>query len=312
MQESDGTSVRSAVMAEARAIAGEIPTPQLQSIVCPYCGVVTPDSGRCSACNGRFDPLSRQATQNQMGPWSIRDDRLPHRPGCSYETIARLIEQGKISLETTLRGPTTRQFWTLARHTPGISHLLGVCHSCQTQVKSDAFACPICHASFQAERDRQHLGLGPYRPLPGQGVPEVLAMRAEPASVGSNGPVAPQFRAELSHVGGSLNDQTNSAELAGARAQVQESIKLARRWKLAWQIQRRNSWIVLIIATILILLALAYGVMQGMSSNRNTDSRVSKGNQIQIHTRSEMESGTLFFVCSCSFTQIYAIETASF
>ena len=281
MQESDGTSVRSAVMSEARAIAGEIPAPKLQSIVCPYCGVVTPDSGRCNGCNGRFDPLSRQATQNQMGPWSIRDDRQPHRPGCSYETIARLIEQRKIGLDSTLRGPTTRQFWTLARHTPGISHLLGVCHSCQTQVKPDAFACPICHASFQSERDRQHLGLGPYRPLPGQGVPEVLAMRAEPASVGTNGAVAPQFRDDSVgagvNAGGSFNDQSSSAELVGARAQVQESIKLARRWKLAWQIQRRNSWIVLMIATILTLLALAYGVAQGMGPNRSVDSRVSSG-----------------------------------
>ena len=175
-------SARSAVMEAAQGVAGASPVPALRSLVCPYCGTITPDSGRCSGCSGRFDPLSRQATQNQMGAWSIRDDRQPFRPGCTYQTIARLIEQRKISPDTVLRGPSTRQFWTLARHTPGISQLLGVCHSCQTAVKTDAFACPSCHASFTIERDRQHLGLGPSRPLPGQGLPEVLAMHAEPAS----------------------------------------------------------------------------------------------------------------------------------
>ena len=180
-------SARAVVMEQAVAAVGEMPAPVLRSLVCPYCGTITPDTGRCEACNGRFDPLSRQATQNQMGPWSIRDDQTPFRPGCTYETIARLIEQGKISSETILRGPSTRQFWTLARHTPGIANLLGICHSCQGVVKVDAFACPSCHVSFAAERDRQHLGLGPSRPLPGQGLPEVLALHAEPASLPEEG-----------------------------------------------------------------------------------------------------------------------------
>ncbi|MEX0876438.1 MAG: hypothetical protein WD114_03170, partial [Phycisphaerales bacterium] len=122
---------REGVMAEALAVAGGSPTPQLRSLVCPYCGTVTPDSGRCGHCGGRFDPLSRQATQNQMGPWEIRDERVPFRPGCVYDTLLRLVDLGKISTETVLRGPSTRQFWMLARHTPGVALRLGLCHNCQ-------------------------------------------------------------------------------------------------------------------------------------------------------------------------------------
>ena len=252
-----GQSVREDVMAQAMTIAGQPPVPVLRSLICPYCGSVTPDTGKCSACTGRFDPLSRQATQNQMGPWSIRDDRQPHRPGCTYETIAKLIQQGAITGETVLRGPTTRQFWTLARQTPAIAHLLGKCHSCQTAVQADAFACPVCHAAFTAERDRQHLGLGPSRPLPGQGLPEVLAMRAEPASGGAGGvtslPIGSQgseARAEHAPIAMGSSD----------RQQVEDAARLARRWKAAWESSRRHAWVVMGLSMMIALASLAYAL----------------------------------------------------
>lgn len=263
---SNGQSARAGVMEEARAIAGDMPVPALRSIVCPYCGTITPDSGRCSACSGRFDPLSRQATQNQMGPWSIRDDRLPFRPGCTYETITRLIDQRKISPETILRGPSTRQFWTLARHTPGVAHLLGMCHSCQSPVKPDGFACPNCHASFSTERDRQHLGLGPFRPLPGQGLPEVLALHAEPASqpslggVQSLGPVISTQIGSQSSPGNMGQTGADSIELS---QQVEESARLARRWKMAWESQRRQAWIVIFVSITITLIAMIYAILGG-------------------------------------------------
>ncbi len=77
-----------------------------------------------------------------------------------------------------MRGPTTGQFWMLARRTPGVSHLLGWCHSCQAPAQTDEYACRSCGAVFQGERDRQHLGLGPIRPLPGEGSDEMVAARA--------------------------------------------------------------------------------------------------------------------------------------
>lgn len=274
-------SARSAVMERAMLVAGEMPSPQLRSLVCPYCGTITPDTGRCNSCSGRFDPLSRQATQNQMGPWSIRDDRQSHRPGCTYETIARLIEQKKISGETILRGPSTRQFWTLARHTPGIAQLLGLCHSCQAAVKPDAFACPSCHASFTAERDRQHLGLGPSRPLPGQGLPEVLALRAEPASqlggsvgVGSGAGVASM---PIAVQGNGAQPATTSV---GDRQQIEEAARLARRWKAAWETQRRRAWIVMGIALTIAVIAIVYAILATQADGGRESQAISSTNSI--------------------------------
>jgi RNA polymerase subunit RPABC4/transcription elongation factor Spt4 len=270
-------SARSAVMEQAAVVAGEMPVPQLRSLVCPYCGTITPDSGRCSACSGRFDPLSRQATQNQMGPWSIRDDRLPFRPGCTYETVVRLVEQRVISTETILRGPSTRQFWTLARHTPGVAHMLGLCYSCQTPVKTDAFACPVCHASFTTERDRQHLGLGPSRPLPGQGLPEVLALHAEPASqpgsyhsgvvstpidtrTSLDTGISPNGRAAGAHGGrGSSADEAQ---------QIEDANRNARKWRSAWRLERRRAWMVMSVMGAITVLAVVYAIFVSFQSDR--------------------------------------------
>lgn len=254
---------RAGVMAEALAVAGDLPTPQLRSLVCPYCGTVTPDSGRCGHCGGRFDPLSRQATQNQMGPWVIRDERMPFRPGCTYDTLIRLAELGKISTETVLRGPSTRQFWMLARHTPGVAHRLGLCHNCQSEVKPDAFSCPACHAPFTVERDRQHLGLGPARPLPGQGLPGVLAMHAEPASVPGGGAIAsaPMPRSPQS----AAADPDSRAGEAGAAAlkQIEEANRLAKRWRAESAASRRNAWVVIVLACVISLIALFYASTRG-------------------------------------------------
>ena len=170
-------SQRDQVMEQARDVAGSAPMPVLRSLVCPFCGVITEDRGRCKECSGRFDPLSRQATQNQMGPWAIRDSRQAFRPGCSFETIAKLVKQGVITEDTVVRGPSTHQFWTLARHTPGVSHLLGMCHSCQAPVNADAFSCPSCQVSFSIDRDRQHLGLGPLGHCPGAVSPKCSRCR---------------------------------------------------------------------------------------------------------------------------------------
>lgn len=258
--EKNDRSVREQVMAQAIAVAGDLPIPVLRSLVCPYCGAVTPDSGRCSSCEGRFDPLSRQMTQNQMGPWSIRDDRQPHRPGCTYQMIARLIDQNSITGETVLRGPTTRQFWTLARHTPGVAHLIGVCHSCQASVKADAFACPSCHASFTAERDRQHLGLGPSRPLPGQGLPEVLALHAEPASLGGHGHASAGNTGVVSTpIGAEIG--VKPSENGVDKKQIEEANRLARRWKHAWKSERRRAWIVMSGSVSITLIALIYVIL---------------------------------------------------
>ena len=68
-----------------------------------------------------------QQRTNRFGDFIVseRERGRPFRPGCSYETLVTLIERGQITKNTILRGPTTKQFWTVAKRTPGISHLFG-------------------------------------------------------------------------------------------------------------------------------------------------------------------------------------------
>jgi hypothetical protein len=146
-----------------------------RAVLCPYCGEVTHGLESCGACGGRFDPLSRQASQNAMGPWFVRDVSQPFRPGCSYATLRRQVERGMVTRMSVVRGPTTNQFWSLAQRAPGVAHLLGVCHACLAPVDAHEYACARCGAVFPGAGDRQHLGLLPARLLPGQAQPEVVA-----------------------------------------------------------------------------------------------------------------------------------------
>lgn len=147
-------------------------------VICPYCGHAQAESPRCESCRGLFEPLSRQATQNAMGPWFIRDEAQPFRPGCSYETLLRLIERGRVTAETTLRGPTTHQFWMRADHVPGLAHLMGRCHACGERVGRGDVCCEFCGVMFGVEAPRDLLGLLPVRDLEAM----AGAMRSPPAA----------------------------------------------------------------------------------------------------------------------------------
>lgn len=166
-----------------------VPTvPPLQRVLCPYCGEVSTDPRRCDVCRGHFDPLSRQATQNAMGPWFIRDESSPFRPGCSIETLRDLIRRGKVTRDTIIRGPGTKQFWNFAGRTPSIANLLGLCHNCRAAAKPDDYSCRSCGAVFSPDPDRQHLGLAPVHMLPGEASPEIVAA----ASLDTPGPAPVQ------------------------------------------------------------------------------------------------------------------------
>jgi hypothetical protein len=131
---------------------------------------------QCERCRGLFEPLSRQATQNAMGPWQVRNERSPFGPGCSYEKLREMVVKGRISRSTILRGPSTRQFWSLACNTPGVAVLLGECHNCHSSVKADEYLCRTCGALLTCSSDRQFLGLGPVKLLPGEaGAAEVAS-----------------------------------------------------------------------------------------------------------------------------------------
>lgn len=141
-------------------------SPPASSTVCPYCGHRAPaHAEECPECRGLFEPLSRIATQNAMGPWQIRDEANPFRPGCSIETLRAMIRRGKLTRESVLRGPTTNQFWTRAAEIQGVAHLLGACQSCAGKASPSEHFCRTCGASFLAEHDRNWMGLDAMRPV---------------------------------------------------------------------------------------------------------------------------------------------------
>lgn len=141
--------------------------PNVKAMICPFCGHVQEAGVRCSACHVPVDSLTRQATQNDMGPWFVRDPNRPHFPGCSYEAMGKLVSMGVITKHTIVRGPSTQQFWVAARRAPGIAHLLGYCHECDGKVSPKDLRCPACRTTFGAWLDRDRLGLDQIRGLPG-------------------------------------------------------------------------------------------------------------------------------------------------
>jgi len=128
-------------------------------VLCPYCGHAQFGGDRCQACSGLFEPLSRRATQLAMGPWQIRDKHNPFRPGCCYEVIKKMAAAGKVKPTTVMRGPTTRQFWSVARNVPGVAHLIGYCHACGHHVDPGDTRCGECGIAFTEPRERNTLGL---------------------------------------------------------------------------------------------------------------------------------------------------------
>jgi len=166
-------------------------------ILCPYCGNTQSEpEDRCAACGGFFDNLSLKVTQQHMGPWFVRDRHHPFRPGCSYEVLKKQIERGKVKPTTIIRGPTTRQFWSVARNVPGVAHLLGYCHGCGGHVDPDADRCSHCHTRLFAPRLRDKLGLAPagaempsHGQLTGTGgdTEDTAAPSADPGATGGGG-----------------------------------------------------------------------------------------------------------------------------
>lgn len=130
-----------------------------QTILCPYCGHTQRRMERCEACGGSFDAVSRRGVAVNMGPWSLHDERVPFRPGFHYTAMCRLIRAGKVGPDTIVRGPSTQQLWAPARLTPGIAHLVGLCHRCEAQVSPDAAACPQCEQRFETVAAYNELGL---------------------------------------------------------------------------------------------------------------------------------------------------------
>lgn len=128
---------------------------------CPYCGQPheSTDVGRCTSCNGLFEPLSEIATQLAMGPWFVRDEDRPFMPGFNEAILRQQVVTGRITANTIMRGPTTNQFWMNAADTPGVSRLMGTCHSCHQPVEPTDTACQFCKSDMSLPDDVDALGL---------------------------------------------------------------------------------------------------------------------------------------------------------
>src|SRR5690606_17226582 len=83
---------------------------------------------------------------------------------------------------TVLRGPTTKQFWSIARHAPGVAHLLGYCHTCGEHVQPTAKLCPACGTSFGEVPQRNELGLAYPTPLAAQRAQRELELERDGAA----------------------------------------------------------------------------------------------------------------------------------
>ena len=96
-----------------------------------------------------------------MGAWFVRDSKRPHFVGYSYDTLVAAIRTGEVGRDSIVRGPSTRQFWTVARRAAGLAHLFGRCHACHGPVTQEKPECADCGAGRLDWQDRNYLGLPP-------------------------------------------------------------------------------------------------------------------------------------------------------
>jgi hypothetical protein len=118
------------------------PTPQ---VVCPFCGILNDlGSGLCRQCSMENSAATRQATRAKIGPWFVWQARNPSAPGMNWATLTTLIEKGRVTPRSVVRGPTTGQLWRYAARVKGLSREFGVCWHCGGEVQKAARACAAC------------------------------------------------------------------------------------------------------------------------------------------------------------------------
>ncbi len=292
-------------------------TAKMKVVICPYCGETQPASERCRVCQGLFEPLSRQATHNAMGPWFIRNPSNPHQPGCSYEMLVKMVDRGQINRYTIVRGPTTKQFWTVARHTPGVAHLLGYCHNCDAAVSKKDLGCAKCGAPFGAYLERNYMGLPEIKPLPWEsdtpdatdqwgthfgpprpqatglssfGTDEELA--AGGGRMGSPAMVSPRMNGGTGVGTATAPAGVASSSLSVARVLDDDSSHAAARQRTLErrlnQQQQSIRWLLVAVgAVVLIALLFAFDVFSGGSEEASTD-----GNDGSVDAAEDEASGS--------------------
>jgi hypothetical protein len=113
--------------------------------VCPFCGTQRDaDVGPCMQCSLEDTPTTRSATRGKLGPWYVLQSRNPSAPGMNFATLMVLVQKGRVTARSVLRGPTTQQFWRHAAKVKGVSREFGLCWNCGGDVTRTARACPHC------------------------------------------------------------------------------------------------------------------------------------------------------------------------
>lgn len=129
------------------------------AILCPFCGTAQFSRQACTFCHKRFGEKSRKEAQIEMGPWYVRNKTNPYAAGWSYAMMKKMAANGVLNAKSVVRGPSTRQFWLMAKFTPGISHLIGSCYACPVPVRETDTCCTGCGAPFSEYPNRNALGL---------------------------------------------------------------------------------------------------------------------------------------------------------
>jgi hypothetical protein len=113
--------------------------------VCPFCGTQREtDVGACTQCSLEDTPTTRTATRGKLGPWYVLQSRNPSAPGMNFATLMALVQKGRVTARSVLRGPTTGQFWRHAAKVKGVSREFLLCWNCGGDVAKNARACPNC------------------------------------------------------------------------------------------------------------------------------------------------------------------------
>ncbi len=130
---------------------------RLNGSLCPICANDAIANGSCRACERVFAPVDR-ATRVTLGPWQLRDSQLPFTTGMSWVQLKQKIEAGEVSGDAIVRGPTSHQFFSVVRHTPGLAHLAGKCFQCASSVKPTDTACANCGTTLAVPSAPDALG----------------------------------------------------------------------------------------------------------------------------------------------------------
>jgi hypothetical protein len=113
--------------------------------VCPFCGTQREtDVGPCTQCSLEDTPTTRSATRGKLGPWYVLQSRNPSAPGMNFATLMVLVQKGRVTARSVLRGPTTGQFWRHAAKVKGVSREFLLCWNCGSDIAKNARACPNC------------------------------------------------------------------------------------------------------------------------------------------------------------------------